>query len=385
MNVWGRRTSGDTPRRRRRALLVVGIAGLAGCAIGAWFDRAAFFEAWLVTWLFLLGIALASMAQVMIHELTGGDWGRVLRPALEAATLTLPLLALLALPLALGLPDLFAWARPETVAHSPSLQARAWYLSTVPFLARNALMLIAWSALGIAVVRSTGAGRAAGSARARRICVAGLIVYLLTVTVAAFDWIASLVPDWSSTAIGVRLGTAQFMASLAFAVTFTVVRSHRRGAGLPPARDFQDFGNLLLTYAMMWAYIAVTQYLINWAEDLPRETLWYWPRATTSWRWLVVAVVALEFVLPVAAMLFRSVKRDPWRLATVCALALLGQWLDVLWLVAPSLRPAGFALHVLDVLALAGMGCLWLYAVLHLCERLPAAPAGQLRGVPAHG
>lgn len=366
--------------RQPRTALLAGAGGLAACALGAWLDRTAFFQAWLITWLFLLGISLASMAQVMIHELTGGEWGRALRPPLEAATLALPLVALLGVPLAFGLPDLFVWARPDALARSASMQARAWYLAPAPFLLRNAVVLATWSLLGIAVVRAVGRR----PVRARRLAVAGLLVYLLTVTIAAFDWIAALVPGWTSTAIGLRLGTAQFMASLAFAVPLTVLRARRGTHALPPARDFQDFGNLLLTYAMMWAYIAFTQYLIVWAEDLPRETLWYWPRATTSWRWLVVAVAALEFGLPLLAMLFRRVKRDARALALVCGLALIGQWLDTLWLVAPSLRPDGFALTLLDGAALVGMGGVWLFAVLRLVDRLPHLPLPAADPAPVH-
>ena len=194
----------------RRLALVAGVTGLIGCALGAWLDRAAFFQAWLVTWLFLLGIALAGMAQVMIHELTGGDWGRVLRRPLEAVTLSLPLLALLALPLAFGLPDLFPWARPDEVAKSASMQARTWYLAPAPFLLRNAALLVVWSLLGVAMVRR--ANLEDGAAPARRVAVPGLLVYLVTVTITAFDWVAALVPGWSSTAIGVRLGTSQFLA-----------------------------------------------------------------------------------------------------------------------------------------------------------------------------
>ncbi len=88
-------------------------------------DPKPFFEAWLPTWLFLLGISLGAMANVMIHELTGGEWGDVLRPALHAAMLALPLVAVLAIPLAFGLPHLFAWARPD--AHASDLVGfRRW-------------------------------------------------------------------------------------------------------------------------------------------------------------------------------------------------------------------------------------------------------------------
>jgi hypothetical protein len=371
-------------RRATRTSALVGGAALVACVAVGLLDAAAFFEAWLVTWLFLLGIALASMAQVMIHELTGGDWGLVLRPPLEAATLTLPLLAVLGIPLAFGLPALFPWARPDVVAHSEALQAQAWYLTPTRFLVREAILLIVWSVLAVLVVRRRGATPQEALARARRIAVVGLLVYLFTVTLLAFDWIASPIPGWASTTLGVRLGSAQFMASLGFAVPLLVLFRRAR-AGATPLRDYQDFGNLLLTYAMMWAYIAFTQYLIVWAEDLLDETSWFWPRATTSWRYLVVVVAALEFALPVVAMLFRAVKRNPAWLAWTCLLVLAGQWLDTLWLIAPSLRLDGFRLRLEDLLALVGLGGVWLAVVLHLCDRLPERLPAPAAAAPAHG
>jgi len=364
--------------RARQALAASAALGLAASAVLGWLDPARFFPAWLVSWLFLLGIALAGMAQVMIHELTGGEWGRVLRPPLEASAATLPLLAALALPLAFGLPYLFPWAQ-HSAAHDAALEAQRWYLSPAFFLLRNAALLIAWSVLAVAFVRATNAA----SPRARPLAIAGLLIYLFTVTLAAFDWIVSMVPGFYSTAMGVRLGAAQFVASLAFAVPFVLVGVNARAR--PPARDLQDFGNLLLTYAMMWAYIAFTQYLIVWGEDLPVETAWYWPRATTSWRGLVIVVVALEFAIPVIAMLFRAVKRTPQGIAVVCLLALAGQWLDLLWLIAPSLEPRGFALHWIDLLALLGMGSLWLLVLLAIADRLPVRSAAVPSAVSVHG
>jgi hypothetical protein len=205
----------------------------------------------------------------------------------------------------------------------------------------------------------------------RRIAVAGLLIYLGTVTIAAYDWIASLVPDWASTAIGLRLGVAQFIAAFGFAVPFMALRA---GASRVPlgatAGDYRDLGNLLLTFTMMWAYIAFTQYLIVWGEDLSSEISWYYPRAKTTWVWLGVTVVALEFALPVVAMLFRSVKMRGALLATVCVLALAGQWLDCVWLTLPSLRSAGFALHWLDVIVLVAQGGLWLAVVAAIVERV---------------
>ncbi|HXU67263.1 MAG TPA: hypothetical protein VN707_07880 [Casimicrobiaceae bacterium] len=374
----------DLPLLSRRAG-AIGIVALVACIVGGIFDPPAFFAAWLVNWLFLLGIALAAMMDVMIHELTGGRWGRVLRPPLEAAMATMPLVALLAIPLAFGLSDLFEWARPEAVAASELLRVKQWFLNVPGFIVRNVVWLVAWTAFSWAMRRRL-ASNTADDVRARaRISVAGLLVYLFTMTVAAYDWIVSLVPEWSSTAIGLRLGAAQFIAAFGFAVPFAVLdaRARRLAPAITP-RDCGDFGNLLLTFVLMWAYIAFTQYLIVWGEDIPHETSWYWPRITTSWHWLGLAVMILNFALPVVAMLFRAIKRNPQRLALVCGLALVGQWLDSVWLILPSLRHDGFAMHWLDVAALFAEGGLWLAFV---GLRLTQEPLPELTpdGVPAHG
>jgi hypothetical protein len=351
--------------RGARNAAIVGLVGLAACAVGAFVDREALFQAWLVTWLFLFGLSLAAMAQRYLHDITGGEWGLVLRPALEAIAQALPVVAILVLPLAFGLRDLFAWARPEDVAASDLLQAKSWYLNVPAFAARNAAWLLVWGALALAVRR----------VRNRRLAVAGLLLYLVTVTFVAVDWVASLVPDWYSTAVGIRLGAAQFAA--AFAATIAV-----GGGGRPPAtaRDRQDFGNLLLTFSMTWGYFVFAQYLVVWGADLPHETSWFLPRVQTTWRFLGIAVIATMFAVPTVLMLFRPVKRNALALRIVCTVVLAGAWLDTAWLVLPSLRPSGTSFHWIDGAALIGQGGLWLATVMTLARRgsIPAPTRTEL-------
>jgi hypothetical protein len=370
------------PKGLARSAATVGAVALVACIAGAIAARTVFLQAWLASWLFLLGIALAALINVMIHELTGGHWGVVLRRPLEAAALSLPLLALFALPLLLGIHDLLPWATLDQ-AQSDVVRAKGWYLNVPAFVLRNIAWLVLWSAFAFALRRHLDqAPLARTGATGRRIAVAGLLVYLLTVTFFAVDWIASLTPEWFSTAVGIRLGASQFLAAFGFAVPFAVLhaRSRPNWAQATP-RDLQDIGTLLLTFAMTWAYFAFAQYLIVWGEDLPSETSWYWPRTQTSWRYLAPVIGALCFGLPVAAMLFREVKRSaPW-LAAVCALVLVGQWLDTVWLVLPSLRLDGFALHWLDFAALVAEGGLWLAVVATIVERLPLPAAAPKQEV----
>jgi hypothetical protein len=373
------------PCASRRAAIASGIALLA-CAIGGALEPQTFFASWLASWLFVVAIALGGMMNVMIHELTGGRWGVVLRRPLEAAMLTLPLCALLALPLAFGLPSLFEWARPEAVAASDVLQQKHWFQNVPGFLVRNAVWLTVWNVFAVALARRLGSTRPTDVRARRHLCVAGLLVYLATVTLFAYDWVASLVPQWNSTAVGLRMGAAQFVAAVAFSVAFVTLDPWLRAE--PPrasARDLGDFGNLLLTVVMLWAYIAYTQYFIVWSEDLPPGAAWYWPRTFTSWRWLASIVLGCVFVLPFVAMLFRAVKRKPAALGIVCVIALVGEWLDCVWLTVPSLRVRGFDLQWLDFAALIAQGALWLGAVIAIAERLPPTAMGGASQASAHG
>ena len=123
---------------------------------------------------------------------------------------------------------------------------------------------------------------------------------------------------------------------------------------------------------MLWAYLAFTQFLIIWAEDLPAEIGWYVTRSTPVWKAWSIAVLFLQFALPFAAMLFRDVKRDPRRLGALCVAVLAGHWLQVAWQVLPSSTGTAPWLAVPAAIGVAG---LWLAAFLFACVRVaPGLP-----------
>ena len=195
----------------------------------------------------------------------------------------------------------------------------------------------------------------------------GLIIYFVSMTVAAVDWIGSLEPRWHSTVLGMVVVTGQGLGAFAFAVTTTAFARPPRGM---TQTQCGDLGNLLLTFLMTWMYLAFMQLLISWAEDLPRETVWYLPRLKTSWYFLAIVLLVAEFALPFALLLSRSLKRDPRTLAAIAGLMLLANWLDVSWYVIPSLHPAGLTFHWVDFAATVGIGGLWMAGWARRVEQL---------------
>src|SRR5271155_3898685 len=83
-----------------------------------------FYRAYLLGFMCWLGVALGSMAILMIRHLTGGGWGTVIRRILGAAMRTLPLLAILFIPIIIaGLQHrIYPWAMPLDSIQDPHIR-----------------------------------------------------------------------------------------------------------------------------------------------------------------------------------------------------------------------------------------------------------------------
>lgn len=371
---------GDWRPVQRRAVLV-GIAGIAVCAFGAFWQRSQFFSALLVGWLYWTGIGVGCLGLLLLHNVTGGAWGRTVRRQFVAGASGIALSAVLFLPLLPGLPALYPWARPDEVAHDSLLAHKQPYLNVPFFLARAAGYFAMWlGVLGYVRWRERRAARS-GSAeddRSLRLASAqGLPLYGLLVTFAAVDWGMSLEPHWTSHIYGVLVMIGQGLSALAFC-TAALLLLPRRAVEAPPAPagSRQDLGTLLLAFTMLWAYMSLSQFLIVWYANLPEEVPWYLRRTQHGWQWVAGALVLLHFFVPFALLLSRELKRSPRYLAAVAVGLLAMRWLDVLWLIEPAFEREGTFVPWLDAAATAAIGGLWVAFFAWRMDRTPgAAPA----------
>jgi hypothetical protein len=347
MNAW-------LPQGRVQWIAALAGMVLLGCLLAGFASARERLLSYLFCFLFFTGISIGSLALIMVHVLSGGAWGELLRQPLLAAARTLPLQALLAIPILVGLPDLYPWANPDATAHDPMLRDQSWYLAPTFFVVRTIIYFVVWIALLWMIGAST---RDPGRTRALpRIAAGGLIVYALSSLFAATDWAMSLLPHWHSSTFGLMVATGWMLAAAALAIVCALLWSSARTAS---ADLLHDLGNLLLMFVLAWSYLAFMQYLTVWIADLPAETAWYIPRTLSSWRALAIFLIAFHFAVPFAVLLSRRAKRRTLWLAGIAALLLVAHLADAFWLVIPTFRPRGFAISGSDVLASIGMGALW--------------------------
>jgi hypothetical protein len=380
-------------------VLIAGAVGLAACAVAGLIPstRVAMFRAWLVAFNFCLGLALGSLVVLMLQYLTGGTWGFIIRRPLEAATRTLPLMTILFLPLAAAvcLGDLYHWADPKIVAADEDLQHKMPYLNVPWFVIRAACCFVIWNVLQFLLNRWSKEYDETKDPRLiewrQGLSAAGMVLYVVTITIASIDWVMSLEPHWYSTIYGAMFGMGQVLSGFAFAITMFLLLADR-----PPLEavaaggNLRDLGSLLLAFVMVWAYLSFDQFLLIWSGNLPEEVPWYIARLEHGWVYVALALVLFHFALPFVLLLSTDIKRNRRALGLVAMLVVGMRVVDLFWLIVPAFshehateeNGSVFIAVLLYAAALVGIGGVWLGVYLWQIQRLPllavVAPEGEV-------
>jgi len=317
------------------------LAALAGWVLAFLRGDDSFYEAYLLGYMWIIGLSLGSLALLMVYHTTGGAWGTVIRRPLEAASRTLWAVALGFIPILVGMRRLYPWARPEVVAQRADLQRlAAHYLNPPMFVLRAVAYFVAWIALSWWLTRMSARQDREDvvlDVPLRHVSGAGLVVYALTLTFATVDWVMSLSAPWTSTIYGLlyMAGHGLIGLSLVVIVLAALVRyAPMRGVVQPD--QFLDHGKLLLTFTMLWGWFTLSQWLIIWASNLPDEISWYLDRSSPGWHAFAWCVVIGQFFIPFFLLLSRGLKKDPRKLQKLALYIIFVRYWDLFWYIMPG-------------------------------------------------
>jgi hypothetical protein len=362
------------------ALAVAGFAVTFGAGLGAAAARRLFFHAYLVAYTFYLSIALGALFFVLLHHLARAGWSVTTRRLAEGLSGNVGLLAVLAVPLLLGMRDLYPWAAGE-----PLPAAKAAYLNPPAVAMRLAGCFVVWGFLAwffrSRSVRQDADGDPRLSVIMERVSAPGMIALAVTITLFSIDFLMSLAPRWASTIFGVYVFGDAVLAGLAVLTLLALgLRQSRRLAEVVTAEHYHDLGKLIFTLVFFWGYIAFSQYMLMWYANLPEETAFYLPRQAGPWVGVSLLLLFCHLLIPFLGLISRNAKRR---------LAVLGFWsvwvlaslvLDYFWLVMPNvssaLEPAGLAV-MLGLLL--GMGGLFLASTAWLLAAAPLVSVADPR------
>ncbi|MGH7681622.1 MAG: hypothetical protein ACRENN_06500 [Candidatus Eiseniibacteriota bacterium] len=358
------------------------ILGAATFIIEVRIDPTRAYAAFLIGFWYFMGLGLAGTFFTALHYLVGATWSIVVRRVAESFSSYLPIALLLLLVLLIGIPHLYVWSAPAGAegAHAGVDLTKGHYLSTPFFTLRSVTFLVVWSLFAWYFIRnSLRQDKATAPDRklvqsSVKASAAFILIFAITVTLAAFDFLMSLEPTWYSTIFGVYCFAGLWQSGLA-ALTIVVVLLRRQGAlqGVVSRFHYWDLGKLMFAFSVFWVYIGFSQFMLIWYANLPEEITYMIHRTFTGWGGVGIALGTLRFVIPFFVLMPQKCKENEIVLLTVSGCILIGQWVDLYWLVLPAFSPQSVVLGWTEIGTTLGFVGLFGWWILRFLSRHPVA------------
>lgn len=365
--------------------LLFGIPGLAFCCVGYIFNRGPFNVSYLVAVLFWTSLSLGCLYCGMIHYLTNGKWGFSARRILEAAYMTLPLMALLFIPVFFGLHELYPWARPQAVLADKILQQRSQYENPPLFIIRAVVFFGIWILIACLLrrwsLRQDTTSDPMPTIRMRTLSGPAVAITPLIASFALLDWAMTVEPNWSSTIFPVIQLAGQMLIAIAFVIVILAWTRNNEPFKTVQGKPFRDLGSLLLAFVLFWTYVGFSQVLLIYSANLPHEIGWYLRRIANDWILIVAFIGLFHFFAPFILLLFRGLKENIPALAVIALFIFAIHAVETFWTIAPSFYPH-IQIHWTDFAAWFGVGGIWLAVFAGNLDRHPLLARNDPRTEP---
>jgi len=387
------RRLGDLAPRLFGVAAAIGVIGLLVSVIiaftGAGWDR--FLRSYLTAFMFVLSICLGGLFFTILHHCVRAGWSVVLRRIAETIAANLMWIWVLFIPIAIGMFNsgidehgvrhgLYDWVNPHFEHLSDKYN---FWLTPGPWLVRAIIYMAVWAFLSWFFFSHSTAqdkdGDVRHSLRMETFCYPAAILYAITQSFAAMDWVMSMESQWFSTMFVVYYFAASCCGYFAVQI-LTIFFLQRRGrlTSEITLEHYQDAGKLLFAFGIVfWAYIGFSQYMLIWYAGIPEETGWYLTRQMSGWFWVSLALLFGHFAAPFVGIISKHPKRMKHIIALAAGWMLLLHFIDVYWLVMPQVpdeqiatatsyaqigREAaedpsmvGYGWHLLDITCLVGL------------------------------
>lgn len=371
-------------QRGRNIVLFIATVGVLASVAGFAADRAQFFRSYLVSFSFATTIMLGGAFFVMVQYLTGSAWSVTVRRLMENIMVGLPVGLLLFIPVAYGVHELYEWTHADVIAKDALIRGKTGYLNPTWFALRGFIYFALWSIWAIAIYRQSTRQDTERSVAQMNACsrwsAPGLLLVMITGTLASFDWIMSLDPKWYSTIFGIYCIAG---GALAFFGVVILIALGMRRAGLLTnsinSEHYHDLGKWLFALTVFWAYIAFSQYLLIWYANIPEETIFYRHRMHGSWNALSAVLLFGRFILPFVFLIFRATKRNLKLLGVAAGWTVAMHFIDMYWLIMPTWTREGISVSWMDFATLLGIAGVLAYAFWSRIRKKALVPVGDLR------
>jgi len=360
---------------RTRALIVAVVFSLLTLAFAFTHEgKNHILRAYLMGYMTCFNLAGGGLVLLMLQYVSGGKWGLLLRRPLEAMTRTLPLVAIMFIPIlvpALG-KHLYQWVLyPNAATENQAMQAGL--ITKEQALTANAkwamlnptamvveyciifgifltLMYILnrWSIQRDADPESgTEPSFDRWRTRFENLSGPGILVYVILMTMGAIVWIKSLDVTWYSSIYGLQFLVAQGYGVLALGILSVILLSrYEPMKTLLRTTEQHDLGKFAFAFTMLNIYLTFAEFLIIWSGNVPDEIPWYLNRIHGGWWTICTLDFIAHWLIPFCLLLSRDLKRNKTKMIWLTCWMLFARCVDMFWLIEPNFKDAAGNLHI---------------------------------------
>lgn len=368
----------------QQGAMIAGVVGVVLLAAGATMSQAEFLQSYLFGYLFWMGLTLGCLGILILHHLVSGAWGHVVQRYVESGAKTLPFMAILFVPILLGLNQLYPWTNHEFVLTNHVVEKKIGYLNVPFFIARQVGYFLLWTAVAYWLSgKSRGQDQKPDARITRQMKIfsgPAMVAFVLTMTLSAVDWMMSLEPEWYSTMYGIGRIVGAVLTALAFCILLVRWLGDKKPlVDILTTRHFHHLGNLMMAFTILWAYVAFSEFLIIWSGNLPEDNMWHLRRMSPGWNIFAVILILGQFAIPFALLLSRGLKRHIIPLSRIAVAILLMRFVDLYWLIYPAFNEHQPQFSWLTCVAPLAIGGIWMWLFIFNLKKLPLLPLNDPR------
>jgi len=362
------------------AFAVVGFGTFAINAAGE--NSKDIWQIFLVNFLFWTGVAQAGIIFSCVLRITDARWGRSFLRISEGFGSFIPVgFILLLIILFLGRNEVLPYAT-EHYHHPKDIWLDMSLVSARNIIGFAVLIVLSFFYVRISLDQDLkGASNDKNNGyfpKLRKLAPAIVILYTITFSFFAWDFMMSLDPHWFSTLFGPFHLMGSFIAAIGLTIIISVVL--KRYLGLNEylgQHHYWDMGKILQGFSLFWVYLMFSQFLPIWYANMPEETGFVIKRVvdepfkTFSW-----AVLTTCFIFPFIALVPRTNKIVTPILVFIATVSFTGLFMDKFLLVVPSLAD-NISFGISYILVTLGFIGAFITTFLLFINKYPIIPFGD--------
>ncbi len=286
---------------------------------------------------YFTAIAMGAAFFVVVHILGESGWQTAIQRIPEAMAQFVPVGGIIMLLVLLGMHDIYHWS--HTGHLDEVLQGKSAYLNPVFFSVRTVAYILIWTFLIKKMRRlslaSDGSTDLKLFTQARNWAGVFIVVFAITSSTSAWDWIMSVDAHWFSTLFGWYMFISSLVAAVSVIILLLVALRKMGYMNHVNDEHLHDLGKYLFGFSIFWAYLWISQYLLIWYGNIPEETV-YFVKRITDFEVLFYANVIINFLAPFLILMPRGTKRRVNWLLLAASVVFVGHWLDIYLAVWPG-------------------------------------------------